>query len=248
MARYRRGFIRWDPTTPEGKVVVGPSNTLQFDAILTESQMASAEITEHPVEKGANVTDHVRKKLDSVKFEAIISNEPLYDTGERGAVEQSIALDVKVYQPPQRPVPGSLFAAIGGAISSLFGDRTEYKAQVLKFNSDSDMVAETHETLKKLIDSGQLLDVFTSTSEYKDMLLLEVQLVRTADTGSGGVFQLSMQQIRRVEVKLATAPEPTVLRANKEVKTGPQEPDVAPPAKKSIFKQAKDAIVKRGKT
>lgn len=238
MAFRTKGFMRWQP---EG----GTRQFLTFDVIETEQQEHTNEITQHAVERGPNVTDHVRRNLDIVTFEAIISNEPLYDTGERGASEKSLLLDIPTFTPPASPTPGALFAAIGGAISSLFSNKPVIKAQVMTFDGDHDMVSETHEILKRLVDTAQLIDVTTTTAEYRDMILQKATMVRNADIGTGGTFSMTFMQIRRVEVKLVTAPVPTIVRAKKAVPKGPQGPTPTPGPKKSVAVFAKNKILGR---
>lgn len=50
---------------------------LVLDASVTESHTGEVEVTEHPVEQGANIADHARPKPDSVTIEGIVSNTPL---------------------------------------------------------------------------------------------------------------------------------------------------------------------------
>lgn len=44
----------------------GASKALRFDVILSEGHELSSKVTEHPVEKGASITDFVQKNLDKV--------------------------------------------------------------------------------------------------------------------------------------------------------------------------------------
>lgn len=224
MAQVRNAFLRW---TPKG----GQRQFLSFDVVPNETQSMTATMTERPVEKGPDVTDHVRQDLDNVKLECVISNEPLYDTGERGAVQESVPLEFKQYTPPLVPTPGALFGALGGAISRLFGSELKATAQVLTFDSDSDMVSETHDILRTLKESAQLIDLYTTTHEYHDMILLSCEY---NPVGTGGTFNLNFRQIRRVEVKVVTAPIPTEIRAKKAVKKAAQGPAPAPEAIQSV--------------
>ncbi len=49
---------------------------LELDASISETHARSVEITEHPVEAGVNVSDHVRQQPDNVVITGIISNTP----------------------------------------------------------------------------------------------------------------------------------------------------------------------------
>lgn len=49
---------------------------LTLDASLSESHSAEAEATDHPVEQGANITDHIRPKPQMLTIEGFVSNTP----------------------------------------------------------------------------------------------------------------------------------------------------------------------------
>jgi hypothetical protein len=55
----------------------GARNTVIFDAVTSETWAAPASVTEHPVETGANVADHVRVGLVTCSLTVRVSNEPL---------------------------------------------------------------------------------------------------------------------------------------------------------------------------
>lgn len=65
----------------------GAFDSLAFDATVTEQHTSDAEITDHPVETGANISDHVRSKPDRLQMDAFLSNSPLTGTAEPGRAE-----------------------------------------------------------------------------------------------------------------------------------------------------------------
>jgi hypothetical protein len=50
---------------------------LELDASLSEEHTSDAEVTEHPVEVGADISDHKRKKPLQVKITGLVTNTPL---------------------------------------------------------------------------------------------------------------------------------------------------------------------------
>jgi hypothetical protein len=50
---------------------------MQFDCSLNEVHTDEAEITEHPVETGANITDHIRKLPASVEINGLVTDTPI---------------------------------------------------------------------------------------------------------------------------------------------------------------------------
>lgn len=55
---------------------------LTFDATIVVSYQKQNVITEHPIEDGAVVSDHVQKQPDTVNLTGIVSDSPLGATGE----------------------------------------------------------------------------------------------------------------------------------------------------------------------
>jgi hypothetical protein len=52
-------------------------DSLVLDASITESHVGEVEVTEHPVEKGAAISDHSRPRPDLLTIEGLVSNTPL---------------------------------------------------------------------------------------------------------------------------------------------------------------------------
>jgi hypothetical protein len=51
---------------------------LTLDATTSETHEISAVVTDHPVEKGVNISDHVRPEPDVIKLEGVVSNTPIF--------------------------------------------------------------------------------------------------------------------------------------------------------------------------
>lgn len=54
----------------------GTERPLDVDALVREGETLQSDVSEHPVEQGAPVADHVRDKLDSLVLEFVITNTP----------------------------------------------------------------------------------------------------------------------------------------------------------------------------
>lgn len=53
------------------------SQFIEFDATIAAAHDGTATITKHPVEEGANVTDHIRTEPEALNLEVIVSDTPL---------------------------------------------------------------------------------------------------------------------------------------------------------------------------
>jgi hypothetical protein len=67
------------PFVPKQKVKIakGLLEFVELDASITEGHSFDTVITDHPVEAGANVSDHVRLVPSRLKISGIVSNQPL---------------------------------------------------------------------------------------------------------------------------------------------------------------------------
>lgn len=219
-------------------VAGGKTSRLYMNAITSQTHEFASEVSEHPVEEGANVTDYVRRKLNKLSFEAIVSQEPITaddnfgKNSARGAIE-GVKLDVQPYQAPFSFTPGAVFSAVGNVIkNALFGD-PEYVAQVLTFKDSFDAVTSVQSQLSVLMDTAQMFTVYTSTNVYSNMQLIGCTLNKTPEDGTGAKFNLEFQQIRIVSTKRVKAPIPTEVRGQPPIKKGNQGTPDAPPQREA---------------
>ncbi len=55
----------------------------EIDAVVTEDHQLDMEITDHPVEKGVDITDHARLKPRMITMECVVSDTPVGGLAER---------------------------------------------------------------------------------------------------------------------------------------------------------------------
>lgn len=234
-------FLWW--TTKSGQ-----DKTLYFDVCMTESQEFTSTATEHPVEEGANVSDHVKKDLDRVSIEVFVSQEPIEDVNNRGGKVSKIPIQITKYKAPLAPTPGAVFSAVGGAlkdaVGSLLGKKAEYAMQVLTFPTTFDAVADTLEILEKVRDEVQLVNVVLPSKVYKNMHLAHIGVKGDASTGTGRTFSLDFVEMRKVTVRIVNAPKPSQKIAETKKPKGEQgKKDVPSGPKKSVAKAAITAFL-----
>jgi hypothetical protein len=63
--------------TPFQVVIASDDSQIAFDATVSERHQSKLTVTEHPVETGANVTDHAKKEPDVIDLQGIISDHPI---------------------------------------------------------------------------------------------------------------------------------------------------------------------------
>lgn len=177
--------------------VEGETVALELDVATTETYGATAEVTEHPVETGSAVADHVRPASDTFTVEAIVSNTPIRvpSTQMRGATRTTTVLDLPV-------------------------GREVVRVSVGQWSSTFDRVRDCHALLAALVRQGTVVSLAGSLSTEESLVLIGYRVSRTADTGGGLPVTLDFKRLRRVST--ARAPVPTIRRVQVPQQRGPQ--------------------------
>ena len=58
-----------------------PAGAIEFDASVTETHDAENEITQFPVESGADITDHIRPQPERITINGVVTNTPIVFLG-----------------------------------------------------------------------------------------------------------------------------------------------------------------------
>lgn len=182
---------------PEGS---GQLQSIQFDAVVRDTHESTATVTEHPVEQGANISDHVRADLDSIVLEAIVSNFPITQPPTQADGASSSVSDV------------DLTDRDGNEIG---------KARVLVFDGEFDRVRSVYDELRRLKDTGTIIGIITSLREYDSMILRAINPSRDVASGNMLTVKVEATQIRIVESEIVDAPVPDENQRNR----GRREPE-----------------------
>lgn len=236
-------------------VILPDDSSLDFvnsDLTLSETHTNEAQVTEHAVEEGTDISDNVRQLPQVYEAEVYVTNTPIAlvrgfsapgQTGHGGEMAL-VTVPMPVYKAPFLGTPGDIFRKIDEGLSSLFGatDSDTLSVTSLQFPTVFDSVLEHHIALVKLQELGASLTVFTSTRTYKSMVLEGVGL-RKEEKG-GGTFGLRFKQIRTVQTQNVSAPKPSTPRGNPTQAKGSQatKPGDKEPGAVSVLAQLKDTV------
>jgi hypothetical protein len=157
--------------------------SVELDATPTQSWESTAEATEHPVETGSAVTDHVRPGNDTITIEGVITNTPvIVPAGQlQGATR----------------APGTIDLPGVGAVS------------VLKWSGAFDRVAECRELLRSLVKAGLPATLATGRTAYRlddTLVLVRFRVDRDATTGDSINVSLDFKQLRVVSTQRVAVP------------------------------------------
>lgn len=246
-------YMRWKDKS-SGKYVV-----VQFDACTRESVESALSITTHPIEEGADITDHAHEGPDKITLEGYVSNKPLpsnpnvYEPTDPIAKTSALQwmshplsmpdVDTKVFG-EQEPTlldnikgglsavsPGGLTKAVTGAINNLLNPPpTDYHA-FIGVDGFSDRAKDVYIRLRKAQSERARIEVGIKMVTLYDMLLAKMSTPRTVKEGNGAAFTLELQRIRVVKSATVDAPQPAEARGKPEQPTGPKAPEDDPKKK-----------------
>jgi hypothetical protein len=228
----------------------GEVEFIDVDAVLEEQHRSTAMVSEHPVEDGSNISDHVRADQDTLTMEMFVTNTPIIDQPSanlQGAVSE-IAIGVETPpvraggpilidpgSPPIRlplgiPIPGRaptweaapFISQITTALVDLQG------ANVLQFGSQFNRVNFVYTVLRALLVTGTAVRIVTSIRTYENMVFEELTTPRSADVGDAIRFNVTARQIRVVDtVTVEAPPDPSEERGRNRGNRGGQQTDDA---------------------
>lgn len=167
---------------------------VQFDAVVSETHIEEAEITDHPIEGADEVSDNIRRKPDSIQINGIVTNTPI-------AILASLT------------APSPLTTSIRPS----FGDR----------------VGDAYAELRRIKNTGTLVDVVTTLREYSNMAITSLSTTRDKDTGNVLNCIVSLREMQITSTLASNLPVPVKAAAAAASNAGTKSPGPASAAQSS---------------
>lgn len=185
---------------------IGP---LVAQVTLQEVHTDTLEITDHPVEQGASITDHAFKRPAELVITCAWSNSPS-GNGSNSLLDAGLAATVLGLQGANSAtvLTGAVGGGLGGAIS-----QTGAGIQALLTGNSPNQVKGIYQQLLKLQEERIPFDVSTGKRSYTNMLVRSLQV--TTDKTSENALQVvaTLRQIILVSTKpLSQAAPPEAQR------------------------------------
>lgn len=188
------------------------------DLLKSETHHSTIVLTDHPVERGSKVTDHLRAENRAFSFEVTVTNTPITRDEFNGRGDMtSLSIEFPTYKPPFDGTPGAIFRKAkelgGAAVASILGNQTPIpkEIQVLAFPTVFNRIREISDQLFAFQQVGQEFTVVTSQATYEGMLILDFG--NTKDQPGSSDFKVDMRVLRTVETATVKAPKPLEKRA-----------------------------------
>jgi hypothetical protein len=233
----------------------GETESIQFDLVESEAHEDILTITDHPVEQGANVSDHAREEPTRLTLDGFVSNVANRAIDGDAADEQveiqhptfgdagtrTVALEVP--SPPIHASPSGLLQAgigalkgaiLGGPKGTFLGRRRRVRAratiQLYRQRAARNRVRDVYDALLRAQSKRALITAQTALREHFDMLLERVPAVRDAESGLGASFAIDLRRIRVAESETVRSPEPAEKRGELTKAGGSKNPKADPNA------------------
>lgn len=213
---------------------------LRFDVVESESMSSIITTSDHPVEDGADITDHAQREAKTASITARVSQKPT-----RG---QSLTKDGfvdGVYQPLTLKIPIAPATFLQGGVASSLGRVVTGPPSpvltipgALQFLFEQNRFEEVLKVLEQLQNDFQLVECQTLPWSVQNAIITNVTPQRDASTGGGGTVSIDFKTIRKARSKQGSGVTvPAEVKAKAKVNKGKQNPPpmVALPGGRSLL-------------
>lgn len=185
-------------------------DSIQFDLIVSEDHSIESTVTEHPVENGATVNDHIRNLPRKGSLTGLVTNYPL-----KGAPALPQWFLDKL---------GSMSRNYLDTLAAQYGIRRETGPTAEDYADlprPENRAANTWLLFKMLMAERIPVSIITGLEKYTDVVVTKVSTSRSSSTGDALEFRVEFQEIQFVtltEVALTSTTSPLNLStpANKQ--------------------------------
>ena len=185
-----------------------------IDVSVREGHDLSAEVTEHPVESGASVADHIRPLPPIIEIEGMVTNHPIELPGSHveGARVNPAPLEIEGERSLgfAGVIPGADQAnAILGVINLDLRSRRTFSATPLRFTTPFNRVEGVYQALREIVTSRTLVTVVTRLQVYDSVALTNLRTDRTGALGRDVLeFHATGRVLRVVNSQQVKLPRP----------------------------------------
>ena len=183
-------------TSPGSGIYTAALSTLNIPITIEEFHSDSLEITDHPVDAGAMVTDHAFKLPPEV---VIKLGWTLSASGNNSNTFGNAAIGTAGSLATQSPMTlqvANLAAAAWGVVEA--SKATTQQALVTLGVGDS--LSDIYSTLLELQSSRTLIDVVTGKREYSSMLIKSLTTVTDKSTENSLMITMTLRKVLLVSV------------------------------------------------
>lgn len=238
---------------------IGSTATIFLDATVKEMFDAPSEVTQHPVERGVDISDHIILRPQKLSISGKITETPFTQGGQIAGVVSSVA--AKIGANLGGALGGVNGSAVGGAAATVGASKTlagvinqpksvtganindpesgdrNYRDLPTENSRLRDAVAE----FLNLRETRQAVTIITGLKQYKNFALTSFKVTRDQSTGQSITVDLEFQEIATAEsASIAIPKTPKGLPNNNQGKKGGVE--ATPAQNKSVLAKGYDFL------
>lgn len=204
------------------------AEVVTFDATLRETHSAGATVTEHAVETGADVADHVRPSVRKATFEVFVSDSPAEEPatlmyGTRG---RATSVDLRAGR-ERRMKRGA--SGYGTKAAEYTTETLKASANVLQFDGPFARRERVYEKLEQIRTEKRACIAICELAELDDVVITSLSAPLDSKSGDGIVFTLELTQIRFATSQIVEVPDPESPRERPTTDGGSVTPVALPP-------------------
>ena len=186
---------------------------LKIDATKAEEHSFKAKATQHEVEDGANISDHVIKTGRTITINGLISDDPI---SIAAAVVGNIA-----------GIAGSLVEGIGGAVAT--GAVSKLGSELL--SNGAKPSKDALDILEYIYEESIPLMITTSIKTYTNMIMEDLSIPRNIKNANSLEFKAVFREARIIESEsVDIPPTATTVDGAIEEQKGGKKPSIEPDA------------------
>lgn len=171
-----------------------PRLLIVLDTVKEESPVFASDVTQHPVERGKEVSDHIQPKNTLLTLKGTISNTPIDLSVSIGNVIASGLQTITSAQARSNILNTGLQQAAGIAGASLMGAAGNPLSAGLAGAADA--LART--ALLAARDNATPFDVVTKRQRYPNMVIQNLKFPRSNQTGFALDYEIEMIELKIV--------------------------------------------------
>lgn len=179
----------------------GEVGLVEFDAVISEGHEALAEATRHPVERGVDVSDHVRPQPRTLEIVGVTSDYPIYPASEEA--KDIIAGEVSRLR---RMELMQRLARVGGPTALLAPNPDSPPRLPALPNIMEPRPRAVLEELERLRRKGQPVKIVTRLVDYPRMVIEGLSFRRTASSGNALEVSISLIEVVTAGSQIAEIP------------------------------------------
>jgi len=166
-------------TTYGKPLAAGGANldVINIDATLSEVHTAEVELTQHPVETGADITDHARQKPREIRIDGFVTNTP-FDSDVVGPATMALALLAR----------GANTLGIQTDLNPLTGG--------------SAIIRDAFDKFQLLYQYAAPCQIFTPYRQYQNMVMVSFQSNREQKNGDALRFTATFREVNFVSSQM----------------------------------------------